>query len=206
MADPFGNARRYMLERLKWRGVRDERVLRAMAEVPRHLFVPPKFAYLSYTDVAVPVGEGQTSTPPDFVALACQLAKIPKGAKVLELGTGTGYQTAVLSRLAAEVITVEISEALARRAVQNLKRVGAENVKVIRRDGRLGLPDFAPYDVIIYAFGIPEVPREVLRQLKPEGRLLAPVGTKYLQRLWVYGPNGAGRPTFPVLYTWVRTR
>jgi len=205
MPDPFEGARRQMLERLKWRGVTEKRVLEAIAEVPRHLFVPPKFAYLSYTDFAVPVGEGQTSTPPDFVGLVCQLADIPKGAKVLELGTGTGYQAAVLSKLAEEVITVEVSQALARRAEENLRRVGAGNVKVFCRDGRLGLPELAPYDVIIYAFGIPQVPGEAFRQLKPRGKLIAPVGTRHFQRLWVYNAGGEGRPTIPLLFSWVRT-
>lgn len=206
MADSFEEARRSMLERLKWRGVHDERVLRALSEVPRHLFVPPKFAYLSYTDVAIPVGEGQTSTPPEFVALVCQLAEIPPKAKVLELGTGTGYQAAVLSRLAAQVVTVEILENLSRRAMENLRRAGVGNVKVICQDGRLGLPDFAPYEVIIYAFGLSEVPREVFGQLRPKGRLVAPIGTRYFQRLWVFDSEGKGRPTIPVLYTWLKVR
>lgn len=206
MADSFEEARRSMLERLKWRGVHDERVLRALSEVPRHLFVPPKFAYLSYTDVAIPVGEGQTSTPPEFVALVCQLAEIPPKAKVLELGTGTGYQAAVLSRLAAQVVTVEILENLSQRAMENLRRAGVGNVKVICQDGRLGLPDFAPYEVIIYAFGLSEVPREVFGQLRPKGRLVAPIGTRYFQRLWVFDSEGKGRPTIPVLYTWLKVR
>ncbi len=203
-ADPFEHARKEMLRRLRRRGIRDERVLKALAEVPRHLFVPPDWAYLSYLDVAVPVGEGQTATPPFYVAFCAQALRLRPEERVLELGTGTGFQAAVLSRLAREVVTVEISPVLAKRAEENLRRAGIKNVKVLRRDGRLGVPELAPFSAILYAFALPKLPEGVLEQLSPQGRLLIPLGTRHEQKLWLYNRKGEGRALIPILFTWVR--
>jgi protein-L-isoaspartate(D-aspartate) O-methyltransferase len=158
------------------RGVRDPQVLRAMAEVPRHLFVPAGSVDLAYEDHPLPIGEGQTISQPYIVALMTERLALRQKAKVLEVGTGSGYQAAVLARLAAEVYTIEIHEELARQAAATLERLGARNVRVRSGDGFFGWPEEAPFDGIIVTAAAPEVPPALFAQLKEGGRLVIPLG------------------------------
>jgi len=158
------------------RGVRDPGVLRAMAEVPRHLFVPAGSLDLAYEDHPLPIGEGQTISQPYIVALMTERLALGRKAKVLEVGTGSGYQAAVLARIAAEVFTIEIHEELARQAAATLGSLGARNVRVRSGDGFFGWPEEAPFDGIIVTAAAPEVPPALFAQLKEGGRLIIPLG------------------------------
>jgi protein-L-isoaspartate(D-aspartate) O-methyltransferase len=150
-------------------------VLEAMRAVPRHLFVPAEAAPLAYRNVALPIGHEQTISQPYVVALMTHLLDVKPGHRVLEVGTGSGYQAAVLSRLAGEVRTVEIVEPLATEAAERLRRLGYSNVTVKAGDGYRGWPEHAPFDRIMVTAGAPHVPRPLLDQLKPGGRLVIPV-------------------------------
>lgn len=166
------------------RGVRDERVLEAMRTVPREAFVPDHLAGQAYRDHPLPIDEGQTISQPYVVAWMIAALEPQPGDRVLEIGTGSGYAAAVLSRVVDEVYTVERFPALARQAGQRLERLGYLNVLVRAGDGTLGWPELAPYDGIVVAAGGPEVPRPLLGQLAPGGRLVIPVGPRPdLQRL-----------------------
>lgn len=181
----FKELRHRMVEQqLKWRGIRDENVLAAMGVVERHRFVPDDLAESAYDDCALPIGEGQTISQPYMVALMTELLVLNGDEKVLEIGTGSGYQSAVLSRLASEVYTVERIETLALRARRLLEELGCANVHVFAADGTLGLPGQAPFDGIIVTAGAPEIPREYIQQLKIGGRLVIPVGSKFSQVLY----------------------
>jgi protein-L-isoaspartate(D-aspartate) O-methyltransferase len=153
----------------------DTKVLQAMREVPRHLFVPTEVAPLAYRNVALPIGHEQTISQPYVVALMTHLLGVEPGHRVLEIGTGSGYQAALLSRLADEVRTIEIVEPLAREAAERLRRLGFANVTVKAGDGYLGWPEHGPYDRIMVTAGASHVPRPLLDQLKPGGRLVIPV-------------------------------
>jgi protein-L-isoaspartate(D-aspartate) O-methyltransferase len=153
-----------------------EAVLSAMRAVPRHEFVPKPYRHLAYRDRALPIGHGQTISQPYIVALMTDLAKVAAGSVVLEVGTGSGYQAAVLSRLVGRVYTVEIVEALAGRAAKVLVRLGYQNVTVRAGDGYKGWPEFAPFDAIIVTAAAPKIPPPLLQQLKSGGRLVMPVG------------------------------
>jgi protein-L-isoaspartate(D-aspartate) O-methyltransferase len=166
------------------RGVRDERVLEAMRTVPREAFVPDHLAGQAYRDHPLPIDEGQTISQPYVVAWMIEALQPHPGDRVLEIGAGSGYAAAVLSRVVDEVYTVERFPALARQAGQRLEQLGYLNVLVRVGDGTLGWPEFAPYDGIVVAAGGPEVPRPLLGQLAPGGRLVIPVGPRPdLQRL-----------------------
>ncbi len=164
---------------IKARGVKDERVLEAMRTVPRHLFVPEAYQDQAYEDHPLPIGEGQTISQPYIVAVMSEALELEGGEKVLEVGTGSGYQAAVLSHLAAEVHTIEIVPALAQRSKKLLAELGYDNVTAYEGDGYAGLPDEAPFDAIMITAAPPTIPEPLKMQLAIGGRLVLPVGTTY---------------------------
>lgn len=167
------------------RGIVDERVLEAMRTVPRHLFVGPGMEQSAYGDHALPIGEGQTISQPYMVALMTQALELTGEEKVLEIGTGSGYQTAVLSMLAEQVFSVERIEGLARRARKTLDDLNIHNVAIRSSDGTIGWMEFEPYDRIIVTAGAPEIPPSLTEQLADPGIMVIPVGTRSLQELEV---------------------
>jgi protein-L-isoaspartate(D-aspartate) O-methyltransferase len=168
---------------LAQRGIDDERVLVAMAEVPRHLFVPEDLREQAYQDRALPIEEQQTISQPFIVALMAQALALHTGDRVLEIGAGSGYAAAVLSRLAAEVYTIERWPSLAEKAQQRLRELGYANVHVFVGDGTAGLPEHAPFDGIIVAAAAPWAPKPLREQLADGGRLVIPVGGRDEQLL-----------------------
>jgi protein-L-isoaspartate(D-aspartate) O-methyltransferase len=177
---------------LRRRGIADERVLAAMARVPRELFVPEDERRRSYADRALPIGYGQTISQPFMVAVICASLELAGPERVLDVGTGSGYQAAVLAELAAEVVTVERVPELAELARETLAAAGYGRVDVRVGDGTLGVPERAPYDGIAVAAAAPGIPHALYDQLVPGGRLVLPVGTLRDQRLEtaVRGPSG----------------
>jgi protein-L-isoaspartate(D-aspartate) O-methyltransferase len=173
-------------EQLVPRGIRDARVLQVMTEVPRHYFVDSALASQAYSDNALPIGERQTLSQPYIVARMLQLLELRGGEAVLEIGTGTGYQTALLARLAAKVYSVERLPSLVRKAAQRLQGMGARNVAFRHGDGSLGWPEFAPYDRVLVSAGAPRVPDALRQQLATGGILVIPVGDASVQRLEVW--------------------
>jgi protein-L-isoaspartate(D-aspartate) O-methyltransferase len=163
-------------EQLRARGIADTRVLDAMRAVPRDAFVPPSLRPHAYEDMPLPIGHGQTISQPYIVALMSELAALDPRSSALEIGTGCGYQAAVLGRLARAVTSVEIVQPLARDAAARLESLGITNVEVRHGDGRAGAPDRAPFDAILLAAAAPHVPDALFAQLAPGGRLVAPVG------------------------------
>jgi protein-L-isoaspartate(D-aspartate) O-methyltransferase len=180
-------ARARMVERqLRGRDVRDERVLDAMGRVPRELFVPDELRARAYADAALPIGEGQTISQPYIVARLCEELRLHGGERVLDVGTGSGYQAAVLAELAAEVHTIERIPELAEVARANLRAAGyGDRVTVHVGDGTRGLPEWAPFTAIAVAAAAPDLPPSLYDQLEPNGRLVIPVGTRQEQRLEV---------------------
>ena len=170
-------------EQLEARGITDARVLEAMRTVPRDRFIPAELRDHAYDDGPLPIGADQTISQPYMVALTCEVAQLSAAARVLEVGTGSGYEAAVLSRLAAQVITVESLPHLYDRARIILQSVGASNVSVRLGDGSFGCLEEAPFDAIIVSAAMPGVPTTLLTQLKAEGRLIAPIGEEELQTL-----------------------
>jgi len=170
-------------QQLRRRGVHEERVLRAMEEVPRHEFIPEERRHRAYQDEPVPIGEEQTISQPYIVAIMTQLLAVEPENIVLEVGTGTGYQAAVLSRLARRVYTIERHTSLAERARQIFLRLGYENIEVAVGDGTRGLPEHTPYDRILVAAAAASVPRPLIEQLAEGGRMIMPVGTPDVQVL-----------------------
>lgn len=165
------------------RGIKDSRVLDAMRKVPRHIFVPGPISYNSYEDMALPIGEGQTISQPYMVAIMTELLDLKGKEKVLEIGTGSGYQAAVLAELASEVYTIERLPSLADDAAKRLAELGYGNVKVITGDGTKGLEENAPFDRIIITAAAPDIPDFVVKQLKEGGIAVAPVGERFSQIL-----------------------
>jgi protein-L-isoaspartate(D-aspartate) O-methyltransferase len=173
-----------MVERqLRQRGIHDERLLAAMYKVPRHEFVSRQSWGEAYADHPVVIGEQQTTSQPYMIAAMVQAAQIKPQERVLEIGAGSGYQTALLAELASQVFAVERYPSLADTARQTLERLGYRNVKVVAGDGSLGLPEAAPYDAIIVSAAAPQVPPALIEQLAPGGRLLVPVGDTHQQVL-----------------------
>lgn len=182
----FAAARDRMVERqIAARGVRDARVLAAMRQVPRHLFVPEQYRGEAYADRALPNAEGQTISQPYMVALMTEALEVCPGDRVLEVGTGSGYQAAVLARLASTVFSIERHPALAAAARSALAEAGAGQVVVAVGDGSAGLPVEAPFDRILVTAAAPDVPRVLQEQLAPGGRLVIPVGPRSVQHLVV---------------------
>ena len=191
MSDRFQRDRERMVERqLARRGIVDQRVLDAFRRVPREAFVDSHLAKYAYDDGPLPIGEGQTISQPYVVALMTEAARIKPGARVLDVGTGSGYAAAILADLAGEVVTIERHAALAHRARDTLKRLGYVNVEVIEGDGSRGLPERAPYDAILVAAGAPVVPASLKEQLADGGRLVIPVSANHHQDLLVVTRRG----------------
>jgi protein-L-isoaspartate(D-aspartate) O-methyltransferase len=182
--DIFTEARQLMVEtQIKRRGVTDSRVLAAMGKVPRHRFIPRQLWEQAYNDYPLPIGEDQTISQPYIVALMTEALELKGSEKVLELGTGSGYQAAVLAELAAQVFTIERLPALAQTAKQVLAALGYTNVQVRMADGTLGWLEEAPFDGILVTAGSPQVPPPLVDQLALAGRLVIPVGDRYTQTL-----------------------
>jgi protein-L-isoaspartate(D-aspartate) O-methyltransferase len=165
------------------RGVEDRLVLDAMRKVPRHVFVPDECADSAYADRPLPIGEGQTISQPYMVAVMTEALRLCGHEKVLEVGTGSGYQAAILAEIADHVVTLERREELAREAEERLRQLGYVNVEVIVGDGTLGYPSRAPYDGIIVTAGAPRIPAVLVDQLADGGRLVIPVGNSFHQTL-----------------------
>jgi protein-L-isoaspartate(D-aspartate) O-methyltransferase len=183
LSDPVG-ARLAMVEhQLRRRGVSDERVLEAMGRVPRELFVPGAARELAYEDGALPIGHGQTISQPYMVGVICALLELSGDERVLDVGTGSGYQAAVLAELANDVVTVERVPALAERAQAALAEAGYERVDVCIADGSLGVPERAPFDAIAVGAAAPSIPYALYEQLSTGGRLVVPRGSRWGQEL-----------------------
>jgi protein-L-isoaspartate(D-aspartate) O-methyltransferase len=182
--DDYLPARRRMVEeQIKRRGIRDQRLLQAMLEVPRHLFVDEALAAQAYGDHPLAIGQGQTISQPYMVALMTDALGLAGGEKVLEIGTGCGYQTALLAKLADWVYSMERLPELSRNAQENLERLGVFNVNLVVGDGTKGHPEQAPYQAIIVTAGAPSLPQPLLDQLAQGGRLVIPVGSAGMQTL-----------------------
>ncbi|MBM4284456.1 MAG: protein-L-isoaspartate(D-aspartate) O-methyltransferase [Deltaproteobacteria bacterium] len=178
-ADPYTADRERMVARqLKGRDITDPRVLAAMGRVPRHRFVPEHLAPLAYSDMPLPIGSGQTISQPYIVALMTQWAEVKTGDKVLEVGTGSGYQAAVLAELTGRVYSIELLPELARAAATRLQELGYGAVRVRTGDGYAGWPEEAPFDAILVTAAAPEPPPALAAQLKEGGRLVVPVGPR----------------------------
>lgn len=176
-------ARRRMVKQLVARGIRDGRVIEAMQKIPRHLFVEEAMAAQAYSDSPLPIGEKQTISQPYTVALMTELLQLDGREKILELGTGSGYQAAILATLGGRVYTVERLRALGLRARKVLDSIGLYNVNIRMGDGTLGWPEEAPFDAIVVTAGAPDIPPMLLEQLTVGGRLVIPVGTPHEQTL-----------------------
>ena len=187
----FRGPRRRLLETLQDSGIRDLSVLRAFDMTPRHLFVPTGVRHRAYEDSALPIGNGQTISQPSIHARYLQELKLSGKEKVLEIGTGSGYQTVLLSHLASQVFSIERIGALMDSARQAIQKLGARNVSLLQGDGTLGWRDFAPYDAILVSAAAPDVPRPLAEQLAEGGRLLIPVGGRDEQMLYVITRRGA---------------
>lgn len=194
MTDGFAGYRSNLVETLQRKGVRDMAVLRAVGTIPRHLFVPEPLRHRAYEDEALPIGNGQTISQPFVQARSCELLRLTGRERVLEIGTGSGYQTALLSMLAESVFSVERIAELARRAHEVIRSLGLANVSIMHGDGSLGWRPNAPYDGIVVAAASPAIPGPLVAQLTPGGRLVIPVGNPDAQvlTLVIRHANGEG--------------
>jgi len=186
MEDEYESARERMVEfQIRNRGIQDARVLRAMSRIPRHLFLADELKAYAYADEPLPIGEGQTISQPYIVAYMTEVLKLLGNEKVLEIGTGSGYQTAVLAELARDVYTVELISRLSIRAQEKLGAMGYQNVHFKVGDGSEGWPDFAPFDAIIVTAAPSSVPRSLESQLGVPGRMVIPVGSEFQELILV---------------------
>ncbi len=185
MDETLARAREQMVQyQLKARGILDERVLEAFRRVPREEFVPADLAYRAYTDNPLPIGQGQTISQPFMVAVMTEVARLRPGEKVLELGTGSGYQTAILLELGAQVYSIERIPELFQQARDRLSRLGYTGWTLKQGDGTLGWPEFSPYNAILVAAGAPDVPKPLPDQLALNGRLVIPLEEDFSQVLY----------------------
>jgi len=196
-------------EQIAGRGIRDRRVLEALRRVPRHSFIPAAERARAYDDGPVPIGQGQTISQPYIVALMTELVRPQPGDRVLEVGTGSGYQAAVLARLVKHVYTIELEETLARSATAVLRELQFENITVRTGDGYGGWPEHAPFDIVIVTAAPEHIPQPLIDQLKPGGRLIVPVGPRFsVQQLQLLekDANGAIKTTevSPVMFVPLR--
>jgi protein-L-isoaspartate(D-aspartate) O-methyltransferase len=166
-----------VMQDIKERGISNPAILKAMETVPRHLFVKSSDLYHAYSDTALPIKENQTISQPFVVALMTKAAQLAPNYKVLEVGTGSGYQAAVLSEIVAEVYTIEIIESLAKSATKRFEKIGYNNIKSKWGDGYAGWPEVSPFDAIIITAASPKIPSPLIRQLKNGGRIVLPLGT-----------------------------
>ena len=194
---------RMVVEQIQARHIYDERVLEAMRKVPRHRFVPPEHWHLAYADCPLPIGQNQTISQPYIVSLMTELLLLGGNEVILEIGTGSGYQAAILSLLAREVYTIERHQHLATQAAEVLAELGLTNVHVHVGDGSLGWPEHAPYDGVIATAAAPRVPKPLLEQLADGGRLVIPVGGRggqYLERWLRQGEKFKHEQGVPVAF------
>lgn len=190
--DGYGGYRARLVDQLRAQGIQDLAVLKAFSEVPRHLFVPQAVRHRAYEDAALPIANGQTISRPLTQARYLEALRLTGRERVLEVGTGSGYQTALLAALAGTVFTVERVLALAETARAALREAGAANVSLLVGDGTLGWSAYAPYDAILVAAGGPDVPPPLVEQLGPGGRLLLPLGERGAQVLTLIERHGDG--------------
>lgn len=181
---------------LRPRGIKDKRVLKAMESIERHLFIGEHLWDRAYDDCALPIGEEQTISQPYMVAIMTELLELKGNEKVLEIGTGSGYQSAVLAMLSAEVFSIERIKSLALKAESLFKRLGYTNIYVVIGDGTLGLPEQSPFDGIIVTAAAPKIPDIYIKQLKINGRLVIPVGSRYSQILYQVKKTPSGISTY----------
>lgn len=198
--DGYTDKRQAMVEyQLRRRGIRSQAVLHAMSTVPRHLFVPAAARYAAYDDSPLHIGNGQTISQPYMVARMTELLAVRTGSRVLEIGTGSGYQAAVLAEMGAEVWTIERLPELAAEATSALEHLGYRRVHVIIGDGTLGLPEHAPYDGILVTAAAPRIPPSLTTQLIVRGKLVIPVGSRDIQELRVVTRTTSGLTEATVL-------
>lgn len=193
--DAYAESREQMVRfQIEARGVTDPRTLQAMRAVPRHRFVPPDLVSRAYEDHPLPIGYGQTISQPYIVALMTEALRVEPGDKVLEIGTGSGYQAAVLAEIGCEVYTVEIIPQLAEQAARRLQELGYDRVHVRQGDGYFGWPEHAPYDAIIVTAAPDHLPQPLVQQLAPGGRLVIPIGPQgSYQTLWLFEKGADGQ-------------
>ncbi len=191
----MGGARRRLVELLREKGIRDLAVLRAFDMTPRHAFVPTGVRHRAYEDAPLQIGSGQTISQPSIHARYLEILALNGSEKVLEIGTGSGYQTVLLSHLVAQVFTIERIAALFTSAREAINRAGATNVSMLLGDGTVGWREYAPYDAILVSAGGPSVPPALVEQLAEGGRMLVPVGSKEEQTLTLVTRRGANIET-----------
>ncbi|HWO89609.1 MAG TPA: protein-L-isoaspartate(D-aspartate) O-methyltransferase [Gemmatimonadales bacterium] len=191
--DSYAGYRLRLVESVRERGIKDLLVLKAISEVPRHLFVPEALRERAYEDTSLPIGRGQTISAPSTHARTLAALGLTGREKVLEVGTGSGYQTALLAACASQVFSVERVKSLAEQARAAIAAAGCRNVSILIGDGTLGWRAYAPYDAIVVAAASPDVPAPLLEQLRPGGRILLPIGDRERQVLTLVttGPDGA---------------